>query len=442
MSGLTGDLAKRSATLSFDQLPADVIAMARLCVLDWLGVTLAGSHEPAARILLQTLAPNAVEDGASVFGHPIRVSPRQAALINGTSSHVLDFDDVNATLIGHPSVAILGAVLALAESLHSSGPEFLSAFVAGYETACRVAAAVGPVSYLRGFHHTGTIGTLGAAAACARLLSLDADRTATALALAATQAAGLGCMVGTMAKSFHAGKACENGLLAAQLARNGFTATESAVECAKGFAATASGECDTAAALGEPPMGWHILNNLFKFDASCYMTHSTLAGIRDLRTEHEFNAEHIAEILVHLGELEYATCALPSPATGLEVKFSVAHLAAMAALGRSTMVIDDAAAHDPATVALRDKVIVIGDGTSGAPTHVEVTLKDGRQLATARDVNTPESDLALQRRRLEEKFRIITTPHLGADRAEAVVTSVQTSAAALDVRGITELTRH
>ena len=442
MSGLTGDLAKRSATLSFDQLPDDVIAMARLCVLDWLGVTLAGSHEPAARILLQTLAPNAVEDGASVFGHPIRVSPRQAALINGTSSHVLDFDDVNATLIGHPSVAILGAVLALAESLHSSGPEFLSAFVAGYETACRVAAAVGPVSYLRGFHHTGTIGTLGAAAACARLLSLDADRTATALALAATQAAGLGCMVGTMAKSFHAGKACENGLLAAQLARNGFTATESAVECAKGFAATASGECDTAAALGEPPMGWHILNNLFKFDASCYMTHSTLAGIRDLRTEHEFNAEHIAEILVHLGELEYATCALPSPATGLEVKFSVAHLAAMAALGRSTMVIDDAAAHDPATVALRDKVIVIGDGTSGAPTHVEVTLKDGRQLATARDVNTPESDLALQRRRLEEKFRIITTPHLGADRAEAVVTSVQTSAAALDVRGITELTRH
>ncbi|MFZ0714289.1 MmgE/PrpD family protein [Mycobacterium sp.] len=442
MSGLTIGLAKRSATLSFDQLPDDVIAMARLCVLDWLGVTLAGSHEPAARILLQTLAPSAVEDGASVFGHAIRVSPRQAALINGTSSHVLDFDDVNATLIGHPSVAILGAVLALAESLHSSGPEFLCAFVAGYETACRVAAAVGPVSYLRGFHHTGTIGTLGAAAACARLLSLDADRTATALALAATQAAGLGCMVGTMAKSFHAGKACENGMLAALLARNGFTATESAVECAKGFAATTSGECDAAAALGEPPMGWHILNNLFKFDASCYMTHSTLAGIRDLRTEHQFNAEHIAEIRVHLGELEYATCALPSPATGLEVKFSVAHLAAMAALGRSTMVIDDAAAHDPATVALRDKVIVTSDGTSGAPTHVEVTLNDGRQLATARDVNTPESDLALQRRRLEEKFRIITTPHLGADRAEAVVTSVQTSAAALDVRGISELTRH
>jgi 2-methylcitrate dehydratase PrpD len=437
MSGLTVDLAKRSAALSFDQLPDDVIAMARLCVLDWLGVTLAGSHEPAPCILLQTLEPGAVEDGASVFGHAIRVSPRQAALINGTSSHVLDFDDVNATLIGHPSVAILGAVLALAESLHSSGPEFLCAFVAGYETACRVAAAVGPVSYLRGFHHTGTIGTLGAAAACARLLSLDADRTATALALAATQAAGLGCMVGTMAKSFHAGKACENGLLAALLARNGFTATESAIECAKGFAATASGECDAAAALGEPPTGWHILNNLFKFDASCYMTHSTLAGIRELRAQHQFHAADVAEIHVHLGELEYATCALPSPATGLEVKFSVAHLAAMAALGRPTMVIDDAAARDQATIALRDKVIVTADGTSGAPTRVEVTLKDGRQLTTARDVNTPESDLALQRRRLEEKFRTLTSPLLGARRAEALVTGVQTPAAALDVCAFT-----
>jgi 2-methylcitrate dehydratase PrpD len=441
MSGLTVDLANRSAALSFDQLPDDVIAMARLCVLDWLGVTLVGSHEPAPRILLQTLAPSAVDDGASVFGHAIRVSPRQAALINGTSSHVLDFDDVNATLIGHPSVAILGGVLALAESLHSSGPEFLSAFVAGYETACRVAAAVGPVSYLRGFHHTGTIGTLGAAAACARLLSLDADRTATALALAATQAAGLGCMVGTMAKSFHAGKACENGLLAALLARNGFTATESAVECAKGFAATASGECDTAAALDEPPMGWHILNNLFKFDASCYMTHSTLAGIRELRAEHEFHAADVAEIHVHLGELEYATCALPRPATGLEVKFSVAHLAAMAAVGRSTMVIDDAAARDPAIVALRDKVIVTADGTSGAPTRVDVTLNDGRRPTMARDVNTPESDLALQRQRVEQKFRTITTPHLGPDGAAAIIAAIEKPATALDVRALIQLVR-
>jgi 2-methylcitrate dehydratase PrpD len=436
VTGLTAELAERSAALSFDQLPDDVVAMARLCVLDWLGVTVAGSHEPAPQLLLQTLAPETEAHGASVIGHGLRVRPLQAALVNGTSSHVLDFDDVNATLIGHPSVAILGAALGLAESLHSSGPDFLCAFVTGYETACRVAAAVGPLSYLRGFHHTGTIGTLGAAAACARLLSLDAGRTATALALAATQAAGLGCMVGTMSKSFHAGKACENGLLAALLAENGFTANESAIESAKGLAATASGACDSEAALAEPPLGWHISSNLFKFDASCYMTHSTLAGIRELCAENDLNSVAIAEIRLHLGELEFATCALPKPATGLEVKFSVAHLAAMAALGRSTMVIDDAAADDQAVTALRDKVTVTDDGSSGAPTLVEVILTDGSRLTTAHDVNTPERDLALQRRRVEQKFRTITTPHLGADRADAVIAHVQTPAAAFDVRKI------
>jgi 2-methylcitrate dehydratase PrpD len=440
MTGLTSELAERSIALSFDQLPDDVVTMARLCVLDWLGVTVVGSHEPAPQILLRTLAPDAVADGASIIGHGLRVRPLQAALVNGTSSHALDFDDVNVTLIGHPSVAILGAALGLAESLHSSGPEFLCAFVAGYETACRVAAAVGPLSYLRGFHHTGTIGTLGAAAACAHLLSLDAGRTTTALALAATQAAGLGCMVGTMSKSFHAGKACENGLLAALLAQNGFTANESAIESAKGFAATASGACDSAAALAEPPLGWHILSNLFKFDASCYMTHSTLAGIRELCAQHDLNSNGIAEIRLHLGELEFATCALPKPTTGLEVKFSVAHLAAMAALGRSTMVIDDAAAGDPAVVALRDKVTVTDDGTSGAPTLLEVTLNDGSRMTAAHDVNTPEHDLALQRQRLEQKFRTITAPHLGTDCADSVIAAVEMPAAALDVRALTRVT--
>jgi 2-methylcitrate dehydratase PrpD len=194
--------------------------------------------------------------------------------------------------------------------------------------------------------------------------------------------------------------------------------------------------------LTEPPMGWHIMSNLFKFDAPCYMTHSTLAGIRELRANQELTSDEVAKIRLHLGEVEFATCALPRPTTGLEVKFSVAHLAAMAALGRSTMVIDDAAASDPAVISLREKVTVTDDGTSGAPTVVEVMLNDGRLLAAGRDVNTPERDLALQRRRLEEKFRTITTPHLGAGRVEAVITAVALPAADLDVCAVSRLTRH
>jgi 2-methylcitrate dehydratase PrpD len=398
-----------------------VVDTAQLCILDWLGVTLVGSSEPGPAILLDLVSPIDA-GGVSVIGHPgIRLSAQDAALVNGTSSHVLDFDDVNTVLIGHPSVAILGAAIAVAESLSLSGRQLITAFVAGYETACRVAAAVGPTSYLRGFHNTATIGTFGAAAAAAHLVGLDTQQTQTALGLAATQAAGLGCMVGTMTKSLHAGRACQNGIFAARLAARGFTADQTAIEAPKGFAATATGHCDQAAALADPPHGWHLLNNLFKFDASCFMTHSALAGIRDLMARNHLTAGDLAAVQLHLGDLEIATCALPQPQTGLEVKFSVAHLVAMAALQRPTTVIRDADAHAPDVVALRSKVDVIGDGTSGAPTRVDITTTDGRLLSTAHDVNTPDPDTARTRDRVHEKFLALAAPILGDRRATAVI---------------------
>jgi 2-methylcitrate dehydratase PrpD len=423
-SGLTESLARRCAGLQFSDLPQSVIDTAQLCILDWLGVTLAGSTEPGPVILLDLQTPVGA-GGVSVIGHPgIRLSTQDAALVNGTSSHVLDFDDVNTVLIGHPSVAILAAAIAVSESLNRSGRQLITAFVAGYETACRVAAAVGPTSYLRGFHNTATIGTFGAAAAAAHLMGLDAEHTQTALGLAATEAAGLGCMVGTMTKSLHAGRACQNGVFAARLAERGFTANQSAIEAPKGFAATATGHCDEAAALADPPQGWHLLNNLFKFDASCYMTHSALAGIRGVMTSNHLSAHDLATVQLHLGDLEIATCALSRPQTGLAVKFSVAHLVAMAALQRPTTVIGDADAHDPDVIALRDKVTVVGDGTSGAPTRVDVTTTDGRHLSAAHDVNTPDPDTERTRSRVQEKFLAVAAPMLDEHRARAAIAAV------------------
>lgn len=423
-SGLTESLARRCAALQFSDLPQSVVDTAQLCILDWLGVTLAGSTEPGPAIVLDLQTPVG-GGGASVIGHPgIRLSAQDAALVNGTSSHVLDFDDVNTVLIGHPSVAILAAAIAVSESLDRSGQQLITAFVAGYETACRVAAAVGPTSYLRGFHNTATIGTFGAAAAVAHLMGLDTEHTQTALGLAATEAAGLGCMVGTMTKSLHAGRACQNGVFAARLAERGFTANQSAIEAPKGFAATATGHCDEAAALADPPRGWHLLNNLFKFDASCYMTHSALAGIRDVMASNDLSAHDLAAVQLHLGDLEIATCALPRPQTGLEVKFSVAHLVAMGALQRPTTVIRDADAHDPDVIALRGKVTVVGDGDSGAPTRVDVTTIDGRQLSTSHDVNTPDPDTERMRSRVQEKFLAVAAPMLGEPRARAAIAAV------------------
>src|SRR5262249_14371887 len=153
----------------------------------------------------------------------------------GAAAHALDYDDVNVAIPGHPSVAILPGLLALAERQRASGRDVSTAFVAGYETACRIGIALLPGHYHLGFHATGTIGSLGAAAACARLLGLSAMARAAALGIAATQAAGLKAQFGTMCKPFHAGKAAQNGLLAARLAARGFTSRDDILECAQGF---------------------------------------------------------------------------------------------------------------------------------------------------------------------------------------------------------------
>ena len=172
------------------------------------------------------------------------------------SAHALDYDDVNLAMPGHPSVAILPGLLALAEQRHSSGRDVITAFVAGYETACRIGSALQPGHYNLGFHATGTVGCFGAAAACARLLGLDAEATAQALGIAGTQAAGLKSQFGTMCKPFHAGKASQNGLLAARLAARGFSSRPDLVECEQGFALTHGPDFSPEAALAAPAGGF------------------------------------------------------------------------------------------------------------------------------------------------------------------------------------------
>ena len=231
----TRALAVKNAAWTFDAVPADARKLVRHCLLDWISVTLAGAQEPVTHMLAEEAREQGGFPQATVVGHGFAASSRQAALINGAASHALDFDDVNMSFTGHPSVVLVPALLALAEARGASGAAFMTAFVAGYETLCRIGAAVSPGHYALGFHSTGTIGTFGAAAACARLLQLDADDTADALGIAATQAAGLKAMFGSMCKPLHAGKASADGMMAAQLAARGFTGRSDAIEALQGF---------------------------------------------------------------------------------------------------------------------------------------------------------------------------------------------------------------
>jgi 2-methylcitrate dehydratase PrpD len=438
---LTRELARRASAVTFDGLPSDVVTVARQAVLDWFGVTLGGSREPGPEILVRSLGPDSGADGVTVVGRELRLAPMAAALVNGTASHVLDFDDVNARFLGHASVAVAGAVLALAEQLNAHGGELLAAFVAGYETACRVAVAIGPQPYVRGWHYTGTAGTFGAAAGCARLLGLDDSRTTLAFGIAASEAGGLKCNIGTMTKSLHAGKACENGLLAALLAAEGFTASAEAIETEQGFAALAGGDCDAEAALADPPAGWYLLDNLFKYHATCYWTHSTIEGVLALRADHGLRAEEAASVELHVSDLELGTCVIPAPATGLEVKFSVAHLAAMALIGRDLTVIADGDAADASVIDVRGRIVLVPDGVAGQPTRVTVSRRDGSQLQAAVDVNTASRDLRGQGARLERKFAVLAAPVVGADAAAALAAGIEALDAEAGVRELMALTR-
>jgi 2-methylcitrate dehydratase PrpD len=417
---LTRGLAARASALGYQDLPAPAREIARQCILDYLGVALAGAGDPLVRILLDEMAEAGGSAQASVIGHRARLPALSAALVNGAAAHALDYDDVHMAMPGHPSVAILPGLLALAELKGSSGREVITAFAAGYETACRIGAALQPGHYNLGFHATGTVGCFGAAAACARLLGLDAEATATALGIAGTQAAGLKSQFGTMCKPFHAGKAAQNGLLAARLAARGFSSRTDIVECVQGFALTHGPDFAPEAALATPEGGFHLLANLFKYHAACYFTHAPIECARRLREEHCLRPDRVARITLRLDASCDRVCNIAVPLDGLQSKFSLRQTVAMALSGVDTASLgaySAETAHDPVLVGLRERVSFDWqEGWAQTLCEVDLDLVDGERLTMRHDAGIPAADIAGQGRRLAAKFDALAEPVLGAPR--------------------------
>ncbi len=424
-ANLTLALAEQACSVNYDSLPAPVRELARQCVLDYFGVALAGADDPLAQILLDEFSEAGGAAQASVIGHKARLPVLSAALVNGAIGHALDYDDVNLAMPGHPSVAILPGLLALAEARQSSGREIITAFVAGYETACRIGMALRPGHYNLGFHATGTVGAFGAAAACARLLGLNAAMTAQALGIAGTQASGLKSQFGTMCKPFHAGKASQNGLLAARLAARGFSSRPDLVECEQGFALTHGPDFRPEAALTAPPNGFYIFANLFKYHAACYLTHGPIECARSVREqavrEQPLAApEEIAGITLRLDKSCERVCNIQAPSDGLEAKFSLRQTVAMALSGVDTASLaaySAASATDPALVALREKVALdFQEDWPQAAAEIEVVLGDGRVLRASHDAGIPCADITAQGERLAAKFAALADPVVGPAR--------------------------
>jgi len=426
--------------------PAAARAAAARALLDTVGVALAGAGEPAARAVQRVIAP----DGCGpcrVLGTAMQVSAGHAALANGTAAHALDYDDMCFVSLAHPSAPLVAAALAAAESTGACGRALLEAYVVGFELEGRLGRAMNPRHYQRGWHCTSTLGTIGAAAAAARLLGLDPGAAGHALSIAASEASGLKENFGTMVKPLHAGLAARNGVLAALLAKAGMTASAAAIDGPQGFLAAMDSECrsiDGAAAdLGAR---WEIIETgiTVKLYPSCAGTHPTIDALLDLRRRERFTADDVEAIDVGVDPIVPTILIYDRPSSGLEGKFSMPFCAAAAVVnGRVGIETFDAAQlANPAVLALQSRVTMRVDPTldAAAPSltqaHVTVRLRGGRLLTASANGARGYPEQPASDEELAAKFLACAARAMTEEQARQALVALRAIENAPDIRDL------
>lgn len=336
MSALTLDLGRFVAELDVRDVPEEGRAIARTGIADGFGVLIAGARDPGVALVDRELGHSDGAVFASLIPSGARRALDTAALVNGIAAHVLDYDDVS--LDGHPSAVLVPAILAQGEAGGSSGAQMMTAYVAGYEVWAELLARELVSLHRKGWHPTAVLGSVAAAAACAKLRGLDPNRTATAMALAASMASGLVANFGSMTKSFQVGRAAQSGVIAARLAQAGFTASLDALERPTGLLAALSP--DGNAVLDRPfdaaTKEWHILThglNIKRYPI-CYATHRSIDAALDLVSRHDLTPGKVERIHVATGQTQLLMLRNDRPQTGLEAKFSMQFAMAAALTAR------------------------------------------------------------------------------------------------------------
>ena len=420
---ITRTLAQRLAASRFDDIPESVRHEAARALLNWLGCAIGSSRHETVACALAAVMPFSGPAQAAVMGRPERLDILHAALVNGISSHVLDFDDTHARAI-HPSAPVLPALLALAEWRGLSGSRLVHAFVLGVEAEERIGLSVFPEHYAIGWHITGTAGVFGAAAASGIVLGLNARQMAWALGIAATQSAGLREMFGSMCKSLHPGRAAQNGLTAALLAARDFTSSEQAIEAPRGFARVLSTKFEPDVITAGWGERYELMSNMYKPYACGLVVHAAIDGCIELRREHGLHPADVARIELKVSPLVLELTGNKTPRSGLEGKFSVYHAAAAALVHGAAGEVQFSAAcvADAQVVAVRERVVATADPAIGrTEAHVTIVLNDGRTCSrhVAHALGTlarPMSDADL-----EAKFRGLTAGILSPAQREEVI---------------------
>ncbi len=406
---VTSILAQYITQARFEDLPANVRREGHRTLLNYVGVAVGGSRHETVDRALKALAPFSGPAKANVLGRRERLDILNAALVNGIISHIFDFDDTHLKTIIHPAGPVVSAILALAQHRPVTGAEFLNAMILGVETECRIGNAVYPSHYDMGWHITGSCGVFGSAAACGRLLRLSEQQMVWALGIAASQPVGLKVQFGSMTKSFHPGRAAQNGLTAALMAQQNFTSDNAALEGKDGWAQTVSRQVrweEVTEGLGR---SWEAALNTYKPFACGIVTHPAIDAAIQLHDQDGMKADQIAAIELRANPLVLSLTGKTEPATGLEGKFSITHCIAVGLMfgAAGEKQFQDRVVRDPAVIALRKLVSVKTDpAVSTAQCDLIVRLKDGRVFSRHIDtaigsLEKPMSDTALEAKFLD-----------------------------------------
>lgn len=407
-----------------EDVPAAIRRQGLRTILNWTGCAIGGSAHETVEVALRALKPFSGPAQASVLGRRDRLDLLHASLLNGISSHIFDFDDTDLRTIVHPAGPVAPALLALAEYKPLSGADLLHALIVGVEVECRIANAVYPQHYDVGWHITGTVGPFGAAAAAGMVMGLSEQQMIWALGLAATQPVGLREMFGSMTKSFHAGRAAQNGLTAALLASQNFTSSNAPIEAARGWANVLSTARNYHAIVDGLGDRYQIAFNSYKPFPCGVVIHPALDAALQLRAEHRFAAGQIERIELRVHPLVLELTGKKTPQTGLEGKFSVYHAVAAAIVyGRAgEPEFGDQAVRDAAVVSLRDRVSATADrSVAEDQVRLTVSLKNRRRLDKFIEHAIGSARNPMSEAQLEDKFRGLSAPILPAERIDRII---------------------
>ena len=422
--GATRDIAEFAVKTRFEDLPAEVVHEAKRDIINVLAVSLYSARDPSLQYLLSMFNDEGSRPRATVWGANTRTGLGNAALANGYTAHLEDYDDTHFPTVAHPTAPTLPAAFAIAEDCGASGRDLITAVALGVETVCRVSLSVHPWHYDLGWHITGTMGVFGGALAAAKMLGLDVDGTVGALGAAGTQAAGVREAFGTMTKPMHAGRAAQAGVVSALLAQKGFTSASTILEGRRGVMEVMSTKHDLSRLTDGLGERWEIFNNGLKPYSCGVVSHAAIDAAIALGSGPGFDPAQVASIEADVNHLVPELMGRMEPDVGLAGKFSCAHCISAGLVDGAAYPAQftDAKVADPLLAGLRRKVrFNVVEGMDEDEVALHLTMQDGRVITQRIEHATGSPQNPMSDQRLEEKFMTLAPATLGEAEAKSLL---------------------